>query len=572
MSLERPSGPVDRTAPIALPDLLHPEPQQGLDLRALRQTLTFAFAAGGGSDAFDEVVDRARVPPSSWDPECFADDLFLGDFVKRCMPVSIDGQRRLLHAKRLVRLLSQPGGDPGVIEHRQRVFRELGDRPELRRALEDSWLETSGLLQQLQAAELRGRLGPIRRRLEILRTVKSLLDKLAIRFVEAESPLGRLSHYAERVRQTDGYRQLAEVLDYDGHLATVDLEVKVGHDGEIRSFAITRLEENRENRFHVPPLRRFLTRLLLFFRGYHLRQNEILGRLVNAAFDGVTDVVIALIAVLSDIEFYLAGLGFKALAEGRGLSVCLPEVSAGPADTAVKALFNPFLLHQERPVRPCDLAIPERALVVVTGPNSGGKTRLLQALGLTQLLAQTGCFVPATHARLRLRNGIFVSLIEPQSSDQEEGRLGSELLRIRRLFQKQRLGGLVIVDELCSGTNPSEGEEIFELVIGLLDELEPQAFVITHFLRLAADLERRTKSPRLRFLQVELDQHERPTYGFVPGVATTSLARNTAERLGVTREALEGLVAEAKRSAATGPTEDAGAAPALRAIGRGSAS
>jgi DNA mismatch repair protein MutS2 len=50
----------------------------------------------------------------------------------------------------------------------------------------------------------------------------------------------------------------------------------------------------------------------------------------------------------------------------------------------------------------------------------------------------------------------------------------------------------------------------------------------------------------LEFLQVELDARENPTYGFVPGVATTSLAERTAERLGVTREALRELIERAK--------------------------
>jgi hypothetical protein len=61
-------------------------------------------------------------------------------------------------------------------------------------------------------------------------------------------------------------------------------------------------------------------------------------------------------------------------------------------------------------------------------------------------------------------------------------------------------------------------------------------------LRFAADLERERPLDHLEFLQVELDAHHEPTYGFVPGVAVTSLAAKTAERLGVTREALQALV------------------------------
>jgi DNA mismatch repair protein MutS2 len=156
-------------------------------------------------------------------------------------------------------------------------------------------------------------------------------------------------------------------------------------------------------------------------------------------------------------------------------------------------------------------------------------------------------FVPARAARLQLRDGLFVSLLQETTADQPEGRLGMELLRIRRMFEKLEFNSLVILDELCSGTNPSEGEGIFQLVVGLLAELEPQAYITTHFLEFAARLQRDRPLPGLEFLQVELDENNDPTYGFVPGVAPTSLAGKTAERLGVTREALEALVRQKKR-------------------------
>ena len=137
---------------------------------------------------------------------------------------------------------------------------------------------------------------------------------------------------------------------------------------------------------------------------------------------------------------------------------------------------------------------------------------------------------------------MFVSLVHEMSADQREGRLGTELLRIRRLFDRIGIGELVLLDELCSGTNPSEGEEIVELVILLLSRLQPQAVVTTHFLQFAARLAQSPPVPGLGFLQVELDEHQLPRYRFVPGVASTSLAAKTAERLGVTREALEALI------------------------------
>jgi DNA mismatch repair protein MutS2 len=205
------------------------------------------------------------------------------------------------------------------------------------------------------------------------------------------------------------------------------------------------------------------------------------------------------------------------------------------------------LLLETRAPRPSNLRVGQGAITIITGPNSGGKTRLLEAVGLSQLLGQAGMFVPAQRARLRFREGLFVSLSQEVTADAQEGRLGTELLRIRRMFERLDFNSLVILDELCSGTNPSEGEGIFQLVVSLLAELEPQAFITTHFLEFAARLARDRPLVGLEFLQVELDGNKDPTYGFVSGVAPTSLAGKTAERLGVTREALEALVREKKR-------------------------
>ncbi|HEY8077252.1 MAG TPA: DNA mismatch repair protein, partial [Labilithrix sp.] len=145
-------------------------------------------------------------------------------------------------------------------------------------------------------------------------------------------------------------------------------------------------------------------------------------------------------------------------------------------------------------------------------------------------------------ATIALVPALVVSLIQETKADQAEGRLGMELLRIRALFEHLPAGAMVILDELCSGTNPSEGEEIFELVVKMLTRLEPQAFITTHFLAFAARLAETRTIADLRFFQVELGKEDKPTYQFVPGVARTSLASQAAARLGVTGEQLLALV------------------------------
>ena len=382
-----------------------------------------------------------------------------------------------------------------------------------------------------------------RRKLDILVALKEVFDRLATGFNSAKSGLSRLAEFGTVVQGGEAYRSLSDLLRYDSKLATLNLRIGVGADGRISGFEIVSVNESSENPFVNSVWRRWLAKLELFARGYRFGDGEVMARLVDAVFTGLEDQLTALVQLLGDLEFYLNALGFHDQAHAAGLSVCLPDLVRPSESRLLSGLFNPLLLASGIVPVPCDLKSDRLAsTILVTGPNSGGKTRLLQSIGLTQLLAQSGLFIPARSGRIALASGLVASLIEEAKADQTEGRLGTELLRIRGLFERLPPGALVLLDELCSGTNPSEGEQIFELVVTVLERLEPQAFITTHFLQFAARLEREKKIAGLGFLQVELDAERRPTYQFVPGVAQTSLAAHTAERLGVTGEQLLGLI------------------------------
>ena len=86
------------------------------------------------------------------------------------------------------------------------------------------------------------------------------------------------------------------------------------------------------------------------------------------------------------------------------------------------------------------------------------------------------------------------------------------------------------------------------MVLRLLRKLSPQAFITTHFLDIAKDLEEAPPIDELEFLQVEIDEQQASTYQFVPGVATTSLAVGTAQRLGVDFERLAASIEQRSRS------------------------
>jgi DNA mismatch repair protein MutS2 len=537
--------------PPPIPDLLSAEPTVRIDVAELRQTLVFAFAMGGSSESFDEAIASASLPASRWDRSYFTRDLFLEQLVERFLSVRIGGRVYPVCKPYLLRAIAEPPLLPEVAAFRRRVLGELASSKEMRADFEQVYLE----IVRLRALFCAGRYTTRElRRLEILRAVHKVMEMLAGSFAGATSGLTRLASFGRAVCEGETYRRLDAMLDHEGHLSTVDLRVRVGSDGELRMFQIVSVRENKDNPFHSSPLGRWLAKLRLILRGYRMNGGEVIERLFDDLFTGLEVDLALLFQLLGDMEFYLGGLSLRDRALAKGLSVCFPEMIEPGADDGedrgieIEALFNPLLLGEKTAPVPCDLRVAQAgSVVIVTGPNSGGKTRLLQSIALCQLLGEAGLFVPARRARLPPVAGLFVSLLEDARADQPEGQLGMELLRIRRMFEEIDIGSLVLLDELCSGTNPSEGEEIARLVISLLPELGAQVFITTHLLQFAARLAEERPIPRLEFREVELDAYERPTYAFREGVARTSLAHKTAARLGVTRDELLGLVAAKKR-------------------------
>ena len=525
------------------PDLLHPTPLRRIDVERTKLAINLAFAGGTSGGLFSEALERATLAPSTWDPAGFAADLFVHRFVSQCLAVRVGRNDSAISTSHLVQLLAHPPADPTVVQHRRAILAELSGSDPLRRELERLYAAICRFRALLENASGARNWDATRRQLDILVIVKDIFDCMSAGFAPARSGLQRLAAFGLRVQSGEPYRALSDLLRYDSRLATLSLKVSVGADGRIRGFEIESVSESTDNPFVNSVWRRWFAKLELFARGYRFGDGEVMARLVDAVFSGLEEELVALVQLLGDLEFYLGALGFRDQAEAAGLAVCLPDLVSPDQPRKLEDLFNPLLLMSGVTPVPCTLVTDRlTATVLVTGPNSGGKTRLLQSLGLTQLLAQSGLFIPARRGAVALTPGLVVSLIEETKADQAEGRLGMELVRIRSLFERLPPGAMVLLDELCSGTNPSEGEEIFELVVGMLTRLTPQAFITTHFLAFAARLARERKIPDLGFLQVQLGADRRATYQFVPGVAETSLAGHAAERLGVTGEQLMSLI------------------------------
>lgn len=535
------------------PDLLNPAPHVAVDEATLRAALGFSFIAEDDNGAIAAALDSAPIAASSFDPECFFRELYVDQLREQCMQVHHEGRPAEVHRGYVLRVLSQPPQARAVTLHRQALWRALLDDAGLRRATHEAHHALSQLLGLLRGTGQVGIRGEqARRRLEILKALHSVFERLsAPAFAQHGDTLARLSRFAEHVNGTPAHARLSDLLHYERERAHADLSVQLSADGTVRDLRVHALRENHESRYHTPLVLRWLGRIWLSLKGYRITEGEVLDRWLDQIFEGLLEYLPALVQLSGDLDVLLSGLAFAESCRAHAMPVCFPVfVGSGEAEQ-LEGLYNPLLFALGVKPVPSTLELDaQRTATLVTGPNSGGKTRLLQALGILQLCAQAGMPVPATHAHLCCVPGIFASLTQPSGAEQLEGRLGTELMRIRMLFERAELGSLLLIDELCSGTSPSEGEELFRMVLELLGELRPKAFVSTHFLSVAADLASTQGHAALGFLQVELDENERPTHRFIHGVAVTSLARRTAQRLGVTRDELKALATQKQRPAA----------------------
>jgi DNA mismatch repair protein MutS2 len=141
------------------------------------------------------------------------------------------------------------------------------------------------------------------------------------------------------------------------------------------------------------------------------------------------------------------------------------------------------LLLTDRPVAPIDIALPaDRAVLVVTGPNTGGKTVALKTLGLCALMAQSGLLVPAGEgAEMPCFAAIFTDIGDEQSIERDLSTFSAHIANLCEILASDVRGPLVLLDEPGVGTDPEEGAA---LAVGLLEELERRGArlaVTTHY-------------------------------------------------------------------------------------------
>lgn len=234
--------------------------------------------------------------------------------------------------------------------------------------------------------------------------------------------------------------------------------------------------------------------------------------------------------ILSRLDLVFAKAAFA-----RRYNCCLPEF-ASPRALLLRDLRHPLLeksLEAQRR-KPVPLTIelnPPKTLVVISGPNTGGKTVALKAIGIAVLMAQAGLPVAASEARIPIFGRVLADIGDPQSIEANLSTFSGHILKIQSMLERAEHNDLVLLDEIGASTEPHEGAALAIAILERFREIGAMTFVTTHHSRLKSF---GAEIPEAVNAAMEFDEETlQPTYRLLMGLPGKSSALDVASRLGL---------------------------------------
>ena len=178
-----------------------------------------------------------------------------------------------------------------------------------------------------------------------------------------------------------------------------------------------------------------------------------------------------------------------------------------------------------------------RRILVISGPNAGGKTVVLKTVGLLAMMAQSGIPVPAEEATVPVFDQILADIGDQQSIANHLSTFSAHVLAVRSMIESATPNSLILLDEIGSSTEPGEGAALARAVLERFRSMGVLAIATTHYnrLKMYAETTPDVANAAMEFNEATLE----PTYRLLHGLAGASSGLKIAERLGMPESVLQ---------------------------------
>lgn len=242
-------------------------------------------------------------------------------------------------------------------------------------------------------------------------------------------------------------------------------------------------------------------------------------------------------AVLGDYDFIRAKGRLATM-----LSANLPVVIDKAHLNLIRAMHPLLYLYnqrQQKPVYPVDISLNEKTrILLISGPNAGGKTVTLKTVGLLQLMLQSGLLVPVhPDSEMGIFRQLMIHIGDTQSIEFELSTYSSHLRNMKHFMENANGKTLFFIDELGSGSDPNLGGAFAEVILEELIRKHAMGIVTTHYLNLKVMA---NKTPGIMNAAMAFDEKNLlPMYRLITGKPGSSYTFSIAERIGLPPEIIE---------------------------------
>ncbi len=254
----------------------------------------------------------------------------------------------------------------------------------------------------------------------------------------------------------------------------------------------------------------------------------------------VTKVIRPHVSELLDAYRFLAKIDLiqaKAALAGR-LHATEPEVKEEPRLDWIHATHPLLQLKLGNAVVPLDITLtPEKRMLIISGPNAGGKSVCLKTVGLLQYMVQCGLSIPMSErGTMGVFENVMIDIGDEQSLEDDLSTYSSHLLNMKLMMRAANKRSLILIDEMGTGTEPTIGAAIAEAVVDRFRERETYGVITTHYQNLKHYAEEHEGVVNGAMLY---DRHEmRPLFQLAIGRPGSSFAIEIARKIGLPEEVI----------------------------------